>query len=158
MSQKTIRRIAIGLGGLLALFLFLQIIPVWALKTNPPVVKEPNWDSPQTRALAQRACFDCHSNETKWPWYTNVAPISWLIIMDTVRGRNHLNFSEWSVQPAEVDDISRVISEGEMPPSSYISLHPEAALSAAEKQQLIDGLQKTFGASGSGGAESDEGG
>jgi hypothetical protein len=150
MNSKIVKRVALILGGLLALFLILQIIPVWALKTNPPVQQEPQWDSPQTRALAQRACFDCHSNETVWPWYTNVAPVSWLIIMDTVKGRQHLNFSEWGLQRAEVDKVEREISGGSMPPSNYILLHPDAALSAAEKQQLIDGLQKTFANSGGG--------
>jgi mono/diheme cytochrome c family protein len=150
MNSKIVKRVALILGGLLALFLILQIIPVWALKTNPPVQQEPQWDSPQTRALAQRACFDCHSNETVWPWYTNVAPVSWLIIMDTVKGRQHLNFSEWGLQRAEVDKVEREISGGSMPPSNYILLHPDAALSVAEKQQLIDGLQKTFANSGGG--------
>jgi len=150
MNSKIIKRVALILGGVLALFLILQIIPVWALKTNPPVQREPQWDSPQTRALAQRACFDCHSNETQWPWYTNVAPVSWLIIMDTIQGRQHLNFSEWGLQRAEVDEVDREISRGDMPPANYILLHPGAALSAAEKQQLIDGLQKTFGNSGGG--------
>lgn len=155
--NKTFKTIAIVLGGLLAVFLVIQVLPVWALKTNPPVVAEPNWDSPQTRALAQRACFDCHSNETKWPWYSNVAPVSWLVILDTVRGRNHLNFSEWGTTRAEVDRVGRQIQRGDMPPSTYLITHPDAKLTDAEKQQLIDGLQKTFSASGSTGGFSNGG-
>lgn len=154
MNSKVLKRVALVLGGLLGLFLILQIIPVWLLRTNPAVLQEPNWDSPQTRALAKRACFDCHSNETTWPWYTNVAPVSWLIIWDTVQGRRHLNFSEWGSQRAEVDEVTREISRGSMPPSNYLLLHPEAGLTAAEKQQLIDGLQKTIMNSG-GGSEGD---
>ena len=73
--------------------LALSQLIVSPLKTNPPVVSEPKWDSPQTRTLAKRACFDCHSNETVWPWYSNVPPISWLVVSDTVRGRASLNFS-----------------------------------------------------------------
>jgi hypothetical protein len=113
------------------------------LQSNPPVVAEPAWDSPQTRALAQRACFDCHSNETQWPWHTRIAPISWLATLDTVRGRNHLNFSEWGVAregDEEMDEMSELILSGEMPPAIYLTMHPEAVLTDAEKQQLIDGL------------------
>jgi hypothetical protein len=146
--NKTFKTIALVLGGLLAAFLAIQILPVWALKTNPPVLAEPKWDSPRTRALAQRACFDCHSNETNWPWYSNVAPVSWLVIVDTVRGRSHLNFSEWGSRRVELDRVGRMIQGGEMPPSNYLLTHPNAVLSDAEKQQLIDGLQKTVSAGG----------
>ncbi|MBI5081140.1 MAG: heme-binding domain-containing protein [Chloroflexi bacterium] len=69
---------------LVAVVIGMQLVPVWLLKTNPPVTAEPKWDSEQTRALAKRACFDCHSNETVWPWYSNVAPVSWLIIFGGV--------------------------------------------------------------------------
>src|SRR5450759_4213368 len=69
----------------------LVSIPVWLLQRNPPIVQEPPWDSPQTRALAVRACFDCHSNQTVWPWYDRIPPASWLAVFDTVRGRNRLN-------------------------------------------------------------------
>lgn len=133
--------------------------------SNPPVVKEPAWNSPQTRALAVRACYDCHSNQTAWPWYDKLPFSSWLAVFDTVRGRSHLNFSEWGVARAEGfrpeggrgggatgsggggrggDDMSRMIQDGSMPPSNYTLLHPEAVLSAAEKQQLIDGLQQSL--------------
>jgi|KBSSwiStaDraftv2_1062776.scaffolds.fasta_scaffold2015676_1 Haem-binding domain len=78
------------------LLLLIQLVPVWLFQTNPPVVAEPAWDSPQTRALAQRACFDCHSNETQWPLYSRIAPVSWLITSDVIRGRR-LNFSTWGV-------------------------------------------------------------
>lgn len=80
--------------GLVALFLLIQLIPYGRQHTNPPVVAEPAWDSPQTRDLAVRACFDCLSNDTVWPWYSNVAPISWLVQRDIDEGRQRLNFSE----------------------------------------------------------------
>jgi len=86
------RNLVIGVFGLL---LLIQLVPVWLFQTNPPVGAEPAWDSPQTHALAQRACFDCHSNETQWPLYSRIAPVSWLITADVVRGRRHLNFSTW---------------------------------------------------------------
>ena len=126
----------------LAVLIVIQIPPLFFM-TNPPVGSEPNWDSPQTRALAQRACFDCHSNETVWPWYSRIAPPSWLVVFDVVRGRSHLNFSEWGTGPGGTRGLGesvRQIQRGAMPPAAYLPLHPTANLSAAEKQQLIDGL------------------
>ena len=81
--------------GVVVLMAFIQLIPFGRAHANPPVLQEPNWDSPQTRDLASRACFDCHSNETTWPWYSNVAPVSWLVQRDVDEGREKLNFSEW---------------------------------------------------------------
>jgi len=116
------------------------------LKTNPPVVAEPKWDSPQTRELAKRACFDCHSNETVWPWYSNVPPVSWLVILDTVNGRQRLNFSEWGTRRnPDAGEISEIIQESEMPPAVYLPMHPNARLSSQEKQQLITGFALTLG-------------
>jgi cytochrome c551/c552 len=125
----------------IAVLVVIQI-PPWLLETNPPVVAEPQWDSPQTRALAQRACFDCHSNETVWPWYSRIAPPSWLVVFDTIRGRNHLNFSEWGIGRSGrgMGESAEQIQRGAMPPAIYLTMHPNAALNAAEKQQLIDGL------------------
>lgn len=137
--------VIIGAGVLL--FGLIQLIPYGHNHTNPPVVQEPNWDSPATRDLAKRACFDCHSNETVWPWYSNIAPVSWLIQRDTDEGRRHLNFSEWQVGGSrirEANEIYGVILEGEMPPLQYLPMHPEARLSSAEKQALVDGLRKTL--------------
>ena len=124
----------------LVLFGLIQLVPYGRDHTNPPVVQEPAWDA-QTRALAQRACFDCHSNETVWPWYSNIAPVSWLVQRDTDKGRDELNFSEWEMGEDEAEDIAEVIQEGEMPFPPYILLHPTARLSEAEKAQLIQGLQ-----------------
>lgn len=76
------RTLLYTLGGAVLLFALLQLVPYGRNHTNPPAVSQIAWDSPQTLDLAQRACFDCHSNETKWPWYTNIAPFSWLIQRD----------------------------------------------------------------------------
>jgi hypothetical protein len=137
------RLITIIIVGLLALFLLIQLIPYGHQHTNPPVVEEPNWDSSQTRDLAQRACFDCHSNEVVWPWYSNVAPVSWLIQHDVDEGRQHLNFSDWS-KVRELDDIPIVVSSGAMPPSQFLMMHPEARLTQAEKDALVNGLKTTI--------------
>lgn len=124
----------------LVLFGLIQLVPYGRDHTNPPVVQEPAWDA-QTRALAKRACFDCHSNETVWPWYSNIAPISWLLQRDAEKGRDEMNFSEWEQGEDKTDDIAEVIREGEMPLPPYLLMHPTARLSDAEKEQLIQGLQ-----------------
>lgn len=118
-----------------ALFGLIQLVPYGRDHTNPPVVQEPQWDAP-TRAIAQKACFDCHSNEVVWPWYSNVAPFSWLIQRDVEEGRSRLNFSDWG-RVREIDEIGEVLAEGEMPPAQYLLMHPAAKLTDAEKQALI---------------------
>jgi len=141
------RIITIAFVGLIVLFLLIQLVPIRP-QPNPPVLAEPAWDHPETRALAQRACFNCHSNETVWPVYSYVAPVSWLVVHDTLDGRRELNFSEWGVKqsggrgPREIkpDKLRREISSDSMPPRIYLLTHPEARLTDAEKQQLIDGL------------------
>ena len=141
------RIITIAFIGMAALLLLIQLIPIRP-QPNPPVLSEPAWDHPETRALAQRACFDCHSNETVWPAYSYVAPISWLVVHDTLDGRRQLNFSAWGdaqlsgreARELNPNKIRREISSGAMPPRIYLLTHPEARLTDAEKQQLIDGL------------------
>ncbi len=142
MSKKTLLWILVAV---LVVGLLIQLIPLSGRGNNPPVVTEPPWDSPQTRALAVRACFDCHSNETVWPWYSYVAPVSWLVYSDTMRGRERLNFSEWSTtQLRRADEVAGVLQEGEMPPAIYLPMHPLAVLTSAEKQQLITGLTNSL--------------
>ncbi len=139
MKRLVLIVLAVVIGG----FVILQVFPYGRVHANPPVVSEPNWDSPETRVLAERACFDCHSNETEWPWYSNVAPVSWLVQRDVDEGRQVLNFSEWGngrSEGEEADEIGEVIWEGEMPPAQFLLTHPEARLTEAEKQQLIRGL------------------
>jgi mono/diheme cytochrome c family protein len=143
--KKIGRLILILLGVGLALFLILQLIPIGKDHTNPPVLSEPDWDSPATRDLAQRACFDCHSNETVWPWYGNIAPVSWLLWNDVQEGRDNMNFSEWENGGSQdLQEIVEVIQEGEMPLPQYLLMHPEAHLSETDKQALIDGLTQTL--------------
>ncbi len=140
ITQTWRGKVALSVVGAAVLFVLIQFIPVD--KTNPPVLTEPSWDSPQTRELAQRACFDCHSNETVWPWYAKIAPSSWLLYRDVQGGRDRLNFSEWNSR-TRMGEVAEVIDGGEMPPWYYVIMHPDAKLTAAEKQQLIDGLRTT---------------
>lgn len=136
------RMLGAGIAVCVVLFLLIQLVPVDT--SNPPITGEPNWDSPQTRALAKSACFDCHSNETVWPWYSKIAPVSWLTAHDVTDGRSVLNFSEWGSQRMETHEIAEVVNEGEMPPWFYVTMHPNANLSDSEKQALISGLNATF--------------
>ncbi len=133
----------IALAGII-IFGLIQFLPIGKNHTNPPTVSEPNWNSPETRAMAKEHCFQCHSNETEWPWYSNIAPGSWLIYADVVNGRGHFNFSEWNARPGELNEMVKVVNSGEMPPIQYWIFHPGSRLTAAQKQSLIDGLTATL--------------
>jgi hypothetical protein len=122
-----------------ALFGLAQAVPYGRGNANPPVKAEPRWDSPRTRELAVRACFDCHSNPTTWPWYSNVAPVSWLTQRDVDGGRAVLNFSEWG-PGSDLGEAAEAARDGEMPPWYYKPLHPRARLSSTETDALVAGL------------------
>lgn len=135
------------IGGLAGIFVLAQAVPYGRAHSNPPVLKEPAWDSAQTRAFAVDACFDCHSNETKWPWYTNVAPASWLVQNDVDGGRSTLNFSEWNKpQETSISDVVEAVRGGSMPPFfySWMPNHPNARLSKTEQDAFVRGLKATF--------------
>jgi hypothetical protein len=130
---------------LLLVAVLIQFIPFGHDHSNPPTTKEPAWDSPETRELFQRACFDCHSNQTGWRFYSYVAPVSWLIARDVNGGRSHLNFSQWDQPQKHAKDVADQVKTGEMPLWFYVPLHPSAKLSDAEKQALIEGAGKSLG-------------
>jgi hypothetical protein len=127
----------IGLAGVLG-FALLQVVS--CTRDNPPV----NADirvSQDVKAVLQRACYDCHSNETTWPWYSRVAPMSWLVHRDVTEGRAELNFSDWeSMPPAKRAKkqvkIGKEVAKGEMPLWFYTPLHPHAVLTDADKLLL----------------------
>ena len=140
MNMKTVS-IAVILGAVA-----IQFIPYGKDHTNPPVMSEVQWDSPRTQELFNRACADCHSNETKYPWYSNIAPVSWLVAHDIEEGREKMNVSMIGVQTKnKLKDAADEVKEGEMPILPYLIAHPEARLSDAEKKELTNGLEKTFG-------------
>jgi hypothetical protein len=130
--------------AVLVLFGVAQIVPYGRQHENPPVADEPAWDSPATRALAVRACFDCHSNQTRWPAYSSIAPASWLIYHDVIEGREVLNLSEWQRPQEEAAEAADVVREMEMPPLAYRLMHPEARLTEVEREALVRGLADTF--------------
>jgi hypothetical protein len=127
---------ALGVGAVAVL---IQLVSFE--RTNPPVEGEVD-APPEVKALLKRACYDCHSNETEWPWYTKVAPMSWLVYRDVVEGRKELNFSTWTKVAPErkakkLSGVVDEVSEGEMPPWFYLPLHPHAKLTPEEQQVLV---------------------
>lgn len=122
----------------------IQFVPVE--KSNPPVTREIRWDSPETAALARRACYDCHSHETTWPWYASVAPVSWRVTHHVNHGREYLNFSTWDRPNEDLDEVIEVLQEDEMPLKDYRLMHGEARLTDAEVERLIAGFRATFAA------------
>lgn len=141
MLKKILIWVAVAFVGLA---LLMQLIPYGRDHNNPPVLSEPTWDSPATHELAKRACFDCHSNETTWPWYSNIAPVSWLVYHDVIEARDRMNFSEWGRPQPGIDQVIEEIEEGGMPLPQYLLMHPNARLSAQEREALIEGLRKSL--------------
>lgn len=130
---------AIGLAVL------IQLVPYGRDHSNPPVVSEPQWDSQATRDVFVRACNDCHSNQTRWPWYSHVAPVSWFLQRHVDNGRAKFNVSRWGTGKNEGDEAAKSVREGEMPLRSYRWGHPEARLTEAEQTAFVAGLVATFG-------------
>jgi len=149
MSKGT--RIALVIG---AVIVAIQIVPVD--RSNPPVegvVAAP----PEVYSILKRSCFDCHSNETKWPWYSYVAPVSWLVAHDVHEARGHVNFSEWNrlspeKQADHIDECWEMVAKGKMPLSYYLPMHSDARLSDADKALIYDWAK----ASGTGEVEDEE--
>lgn len=137
----------IGFG----LFVIIQFIR--PAKTNP--VADPSLAleshvqvDPKVAAILDRSCADCHSNKTRWPWYTNVAPVSWFVIDHVNTGRSEVNFSEWGQysrrdQEGKLKQICREVTNGAMPLSSYTPMHAGSELSAVDVQTLCDWTDAT---------------
>lgn len=144
------RTIALAVALPVLAFAAIQLVPYGRNHANPPDGTLVTFDSPATEQLAQRACYDCHSNRTKWPWYSNIAPMSWRIQRHVDEGREKLNLTAFNPgikdMAESAGEASETVTKGEMPPNDYLLAHPEARLSAAEKQTLVAGLDKTFAA------------
>lgn len=109
-------------------------------RTNPPVEQDVA-APPEVAGILRRACYDCHSNETVWPWYSNVAPVSWLLARDVTEGRRELNFSTWDAYDAKkkakkLKESVEEVAEGEMPPWFFVAVHRDAALVPADVERL----------------------
>ena len=144
-TVRVLKGLAWTLGCLAALFLLMQLVPYGRTHENPPTLKEPEWDTPRTRELAVRACFNCHSNETKWPWYADVAPFSWVVQQDVENARDVMNFSEWNRPYDTANACGQVVITHDMPPYKYRMAHPEANLTDEETKALARGLNATLG-------------
>jgi hypothetical protein len=127
--------------GLAVVAVGIQFIPVD--RSNPPVAQAALVPpSEEVGAILRTACYDCHSNETAWPWYSSVAPASWLLADHVSEGRRELNFSTWAEQqPRRMDhkleELVEKVRDGEMPLKSYTLMHPQARLTDEQRQVLI---------------------
>ena len=140
--KKTLKWIFVALA---AAFILLQFTN--PPRTNPPVAADlmaANPPPPQVAAMLHAACYDCHSSETRWPWYSRVAPMSWLIANDVVEGRKNLNLSDWPSDPVRaakrLEGMSEEIGYGEMPPKKYTAIHADARLTQVQLKELTDWL------------------
>jgi len=132
--------------SLVCLFILIQLKR--PARTNPAVDESQTIEArtqmtPQVKDILDRACRDCHSHKTEWPWYTNVAPISWWITGHVDEGRSNLNLSEWGKldkdrQDKKLRQICDEVEDGAMPLSVYLPMHPKAKLSEQDKKTLCD--------------------
>jgi hypothetical protein len=138
-----ILRMAAIIGA--AAFVVIQFVPYGWWHENPPVVQDTPWPNARSEQVARVSCYDCHSNESKWPVYSYVAPMSWLVHKDVAEGRDELNFSEWPLNEKQLDDAVDVVEDDAMPPSQYTLIHRNARLTPAEAQVLIAALEALGG-------------
>jgi len=116
-------------------------------RTNLPVVSDLMATNvpPQVAAMLHAACYDCHSSETRWPWYSHIAPMSWLIANDVRNGRENLNLSDWPIDnpiraAKRLENMSDEVGYGEMPPKKYTTIHADARLTEIQRKELTDWL------------------
>jgi mono/diheme cytochrome c family protein len=138
------RLLKLGAIGAVALFLLAQVVPYGRAHGNPPVTQAAKWPVGPGRQLAEQSCYDCHSNLTKWRWYSDVAPVSWLVQHDVEEGRGSLDFSEWNRGQASRSEVVQKVLGGDMPPRQYTLVHPGTSLSTAEKRQLAAALARLY--------------
>jgi hypothetical protein len=136
-----VRPSILALGAVAAAGAAIQCVPI---ERNNPVVRGDLVAPPQVKLQLRRACFDCHSNETTWRWYSTVAPFSWVVVRDVTRGRQRLNFSEWTdyasdpeTRTHKLDQIAASVTRGDMAPWYYGVLHPESRLDLHQRELII---------------------
>ena len=140
------------LVALVAVFVLIQfkVAPL----TNPPSKGELS-APPEVEAILKRSCFDCHSNQTNWPWYSHVAPISWMVVRHVESGRKQMNFSEWgeyfpTTRKRKLQWMQRALHDEVMPLWSYRMMHPDARLSDDDRARLLEWIQTGLSAPVSG--------
>ena len=145
--MKTLRKILKwSLLVVLCLFVIAQFYR--PAKTNPLIEASNALEAhvqvdPKVAAILDRSCADCHSNKTRWPWYSHVAPVSWFVIDHVDHGRSHLNFSEWGKYDRDEQRkllavTCEIVREGGMPLSSYTPLHPGSKLTAEDISAICE--------------------
>lgn len=137
MKSKLLRNAALAV---VAVFVGIQFVPV---DRSNPVVTGDVGAEPEVDALLRAACYDCHSNETKWPAYAYVAPVSWLLNHHVKEGREELNFSAWQSLPTDrkdrkLEEIVELVEKHEMPLASYVRMHREARLSEESRGRIVE--------------------
>lgn len=135
------KKIVIWLAILFVLAQFIR-----PARTNPPINPNQTVETsahvpPESEVILKRSCGDCHSHVTRWPWYSNVAPVSWLVIRDVRDGRSHMDLSNWPVSDAAragrlLNNICREVTSGDMPLWFYLPLHPNARISPSDVKTL----------------------
>lgn len=141
-KSKTFLKVLAAVAGF---GLVIQLVPM--PRTNPPVTGDLDAPAP-VKAILKAACYDCHSNETTWPWYSRVAPVSWLVARDVRSGRRHVNFSTWDQYDADrryaiARRALKEVQRGKMPPWFYVIKHPDGKMTP-EKQAVLEAWAKTF--------------
>jgi len=143
MTGRMRRVLKMALLAGVAIVLVMQVFR--PARTNPPVdpartLQASAHLSPEVAAIFDRACLDCHSYQTRWPWYTEVVPVSWFIANHVAQGRRHMNFSQWpekpKVQNHDLAEICEQVKRGEMPLSSYLWIHRASRLAPGEAEAI----------------------
>jgi Haem-binding domain len=147
MFRRVLKRVLLAFGIVL---IAIQFVPYGWWHDNPPVVDGAPWPDPAAEAVARSSCYACHSNETDWPLYSYVAPMSWLVRSDVESGRDEFNFSNWDRSDGDADEAVEMIEDGSMPPDRYTLIHRDASLSAEERDVLVSALLAMGGEDNSG--------
>ena len=137
------RALLLALAVVAGAFVLIQLVPYGHDHGAPATTKRGRLQ-PAADRIAAGACMDCHSNATRWPWYTNVAPASLLVVKDVKGGREHLNLSQWDRPQPDLEEVVRVIDGGGMPPVQYKLIHGGARLTAAQRRTLIAGFRALY--------------
>lgn len=136
------------LVGAVIVLIVAQLVP-YPPAENPPVTQEVQTTA-EVRAVLSESCFDCHSHETQWPWYSHVIPTKWFVRGHVAEGRESLNFSTWDTYPPDraahkLEEVVEMVEEGSMPLSSYIRMHPGADLTVEEREQILAWARSLMG-------------
>ena len=135
----------------LALLVVIQFINSRLPETAPAGIKDVAVSEnvpPDVKMLMKNACYDCHSMETTYPWYSYVAPVKWLVKSDILEARHHVNFTDWAdysvkEKVKKLDDIHEELEKGDMPPSDFTMMHAHARLSEADRKKIINWADST---------------